>query len=58
MSDNLIEWTPAKLKHFKKAYDEAYETSQDKVNDVFMFEDDIFVLSYAKYLIEYLELIL
>lgn len=51
----MIQWTPAKLKRFKQAYDEAYESAQDNVNDVFTFEDNIFVLSYAKYLIQYLE---
>lgn len=53
--NDMIQWTPAKLKRFKQAYDEAYESAQDNVNDVFTFEDNIFVLSYAKYLIQYLE---
>jgi len=48
MAENMITWTPNKLKRFKKAYN-AYE------EDTFMFDGNEFVKGYAKCLIEYLE---
>jgi len=61
-----ISWTREKLEQFKHAYEAAkasYEkaTPQETVvthpdgNDIFVFEDNEFVIAYAKYLIEYLE---
>lgn len=49
--DKVIEWTPAMLKRFKVAYKKACENKQD----TFVFNNNEFVTSYAKYLIEYLE---
>ena len=58
MTDEVITWTPTKLVRFKEAYKKAHEESRDTVNDVFTFEDNVFVLSYAKYLIEYLDTVM
>lgn len=52
----VISWTPAKLDLFKLAYAKAYGQAADKKQDVFEFDGDDFVLSYAKFLIEYLEM--
>lgn len=50
-----IIWSAAKLKRFEAAYEEALITLHDPKNDVFEFEDNFFILSYASYLIEYLK---
>ena len=47
----MIEFTPEKLKRFKKAYNKAVEDN----NDVFTFSNHEFVVGYAKYMIEYLD---
>lgn len=39
------------LRRFKKAYEEAAQAG----NDTFLFDGNEFVLTYARYLIEYLE---
>jgi hypothetical protein len=43
-----ITWTPAKLKRFRKAYNECQ-------TDQFTFEGFTFLKAYAAYLIEYLD---
>lgn len=51
-----IEWTAQKLKAFKKKYEKAKTIeAADSTADAFTFEGNVFVVSYAKYLIEYLE---
>jgi hypothetical protein len=50
-SRRIIRWSPDMLKRFKVAYEAA---AADKA-DTFKFEDNEFVLDYAKYLIEHLE---
>ena len=50
MVQKVIEWTPAILARFKKAHAKAVA---DKA-DTFIFDGNEFVVSYAKYLIEYL----
>jgi late competence protein required for DNA uptake (superfamily II DNA/RNA helicase) len=50
----IINWTPAMLARFKKAYDKAVT---EKV-DTFMFDGNEFVVGYAKYLIQYLDSVL
>jgi hypothetical protein len=47
----VITWTAAKLKRFKVAYQAAGLAG----SDTFVFDDNEFVVGYAKYLIEYLE---
>lgn len=54
-TDAWLEWDKDKLEKFKVAYEESIIFAHDPVNDVFTFEGNIFVISYAKYLIEYLE---
>ena len=44
-----VRWDKAKLERFKEAYKAAGS------NDIFEFEENQFVVGYAKYLIEYLE---
>lgn len=51
MTDKVINWTPDMLKRFKRAYTKARD---DKL-EVFIFDDNQYVLSYARYLIEYLD---
>jgi adenosine deaminase len=49
-----VSFTPEKLAQFKKAY-----TRVSKIlaqTDSFMFQGDEYVLGYAKYLIQYLEM--
>ena len=46
-----IHMTPEKLKQFKKLYEWAVQMG-DKM---FLFEDRGFLVSYARYLVEYLE---
>jgi hypothetical protein len=53
----FITWTAEMLVRFKAAYEKAVAESEDIVNDVFMFEDNIYVISYAKYLIQYLDMV-
>jgi hypothetical protein len=52
-----ITWTRPKLKKFMKAIKECEDQGWDK-NRVFVFEGKEFVVSYAKYLAEYLDGIL
>lgn len=47
----IIEWTPGKLKRFKKAFRQAELTQRA----TFMFEGHLLVVDYARYLIEYLD---
>lgn len=47
----VMEFTPAKLKAFKKEYEKARRDSKEQ----FGFEGGVFVTTYAKYVIEYLE---
>jgi hypothetical protein len=47
----MIDFTPEKLKKFKKAYQRAV----DKKSDIFIFDGSEFVVGYAKYVIEYLD---
>ena len=47
----VVEWTPEKLKRFKKAW----KKSGANGRDVFTFEGHEYVADYAKYLVEYLE---
>ena len=51
MSDPVITWDRAKLERFRKAYNNTVR----KRHDVFMFEDHNFLVSYARYLIMYLD---
>jgi len=52
MSDQgYITFNDLKLKEFKKAYEFAAKNEQE----VFTFENHEFLVTYAKYLIEYLE---
>lgn len=46
-----INWTLPMLKRFKRAY----KLAKMKAEDPFMFDGNEFVISYAKYLIEYLD---
>lgn len=46
-----LKWTLNKFISFKKAFNIAFETSQE----YFWFDGHQFLTSYAKYLIEYLE---
>lgn len=50
----MITWTPAMAKRLKTAYAEACKTKTK--DETFMFDGHEFVLGYAKYLIEYLEM--
>lgn len=45
-----INWTPEKLAKFRTAYSDAVAANVD----VFTFDDNEFLVGYAKYLIEYL----
>jgi hypothetical protein len=53
MSDErkMINWTRPMLERFKKEYQKAVAAKKD----TFVFDGNEFVVSYAKYLIEYLE---
>jgi hypothetical protein len=46
-----VVFTPEKLKRFK----EAYQIAADKCVDIFVFDGNEYLTSYAKYLVEYLE---
>jgi hypothetical protein len=46
-----ITWTPQLLGQFKRAY----QTALDNGIEVFTFQDNQYVPSYARYLIQYLE---
>jgi|HubBroStandDraft_4_1064222.scaffolds.fasta_scaffold419159_2 hypothetical protein len=48
---NMITFTPEMLARFKAAY----RIAVDAKVDTFRFDDKEFVVSYAKYLIEYLD---
>lgn len=56
--ENYVTWDAAKRERLRTAYKEAVKESHDSVNDVFTFEDNIYVISYAKYLIEYLDTVI
>jgi len=47
----FVNFTEAKLERFKVDYNKA--TSENKKE--FIFEGDVFMIGYAKYVIEYLE---
>lgn len=47
-----IEFTPEKAEQLRKAYNKAVEEKKDS----FVFQGDEFVTSYAKYLLEYLDM--
>jgi len=48
---DMIAFTEQDLAEFKKAYDTAIENDQVQ----FIFKNHVYVVSYAKYVIEYLE---
>lgn len=56
MEAKTINWTAPMLKRFKAAYSKVEKTH--KRTDTFSFEGNLFVLGYAKYLIEYLDSVL
>lgn len=47
----VIEWTRPMLARFRKAYSVAVEAGAD----TFTFDGNVFVVGYARYLIQYLE---
>ena len=47
----MVTFTPEKLKQFKVFY----VMAKDRGVESFEFEDKVYLVSYAKYLIEYLE---
>lgn len=49
--DDMIEFTPELFRAFKKAYQKAVNEKQGK----FIWEGHEFLVTYSKYLIEYLE---
>lgn len=53
MSDPEITWDRAKLERFRLAYNKARRLPT--IDDVFKFEGHEFVVSYARYLIQYLD---
>lgn len=50
--DSTISFTPDKLKSLKSSYNTALKNGKDK----FVFEGKELLVSYAKYLIEYLDI--
>ena len=50
----MITWTPKEAGRFKAQYLE--EVKIKTKDDTFLFNGDVYVLGYAKYLIEYLEM--
>lgn len=50
----VIEWTKPMLERFRKEYSKA--KSEKQPTDTFVFDGNTFVISYAKYLIEYLDM--
>lgn len=50
----MITFTPEMAKRLKQAYIKACETKTK--DDTFIFDGNEFLLGYAKYLIEYLEM--
>lgn len=48
-----VNWTPGMLARFKVAYKAAYK--QGDKNSTFIFDGNEFVVSYAKYLIQFLD---
>ena len=50
MANKIIKWDKQKLEALKKAHTEAMDNGQD----VFTFEENEYVTSFAYYLIEYL----
>lgn len=52
----IVEFTPAKLRRLKCAYKHALEHQQKTGEDVFVFEENEYVVGYARYLIEHLEM--
>jgi hypothetical protein len=51
----IIDWNRAKLRRFKAEYERQLTRGKSK-DATFAFDNHIFVMGYAKYLIEYLEL--
>lgn len=51
----MLEWTQAIFKQFKECYRQALLDGLTG-GDTFMFDNKLFVVAYAKYLIEYIEL--
>lgn len=49
-----ISWTPEMLRRFKERYEAELEAGKDS-KDTFIFDGNVFILGYAKYLIQYLE---
>ena len=47
----MISWTPEALVRFKNRYEQTVTLK----NEQFAFNGDVYVVGYAKYLIEYLE---
>lgn len=47
----MVTFTPESLARFKNRYEQTVTLN----NDTFEFEDNVYVVGYAKYLIEYLE---
>ena len=50
----MINFTPEMAKRLKAAYLEAKKTKQGR--DTFVFDGNEYVLDYAKYLVEFLEM--
>lgn len=57
MSDKKIMWTRPMLERFKVACNAALATKKGK-KAIFIFDEREFLVSYALYLIEYLESVL
>lgn len=47
-----VAWTPEKLALFKHKYERARAAN---IDETFTFEGNVYVIAYAKYLIEHLE---
>jgi hypothetical protein len=54
MSHKTVEFTPSKLKAFKKALSKAEAKAQGNARFAFSFEGNNYLVAYAKYLVEYL----
>jgi hypothetical protein len=55
MPDPIIKWTREKLERFKLAFQQAEQDAERGLTHVFTFEDNEFLVGYAKHLIEYLD---
>lgn len=53
--ENTHEIVGRKMKEYLKDLKEAYAYSMEKKYDILVCNGDLYLLSYAKYLIEYLE---